>query len=613
MLTTNDISRHSTRGLDSATALEFIKALRMASDIGGQANAVAIYQASQAVYDLFDKATVLYQGRQIYFGPASQAKQYFENQGWQCPPRQTTGDFLTSVTNPQERVARPGMENKVPRTPKEFESYWRQSPEYGQLMKELDEYDSQHCGPQQENTLALMRSQKRRLQHKHARPGSSYILSPGRQVVDLVRRAYQRILGDIYATAAQVIVTVFLALIIGSIFYGTPEDTSSFYARGSVLFMAILISALTAITEINSLYSQRPIVEKHSSFAFYHPAAEAAAGIIADVPIKFMTATAFNLILYFMAGLQRTASQFFIYFLVTFTSTFVMSGVFRTIAATTRTVSQAMAVSGVIALALVIYTGFAITVPDMHPWFSWIRWVNPIYYAFEMLIANEFHSTNFTCASIIPPYSSPIGDSWICGVPGAIAGQLTVSGDAFIAANYEYYHSHMWRNYGILIAFLVFFMAVYFIAVELNSNTSSAAESLMFQRGRVPAYLKDGYVPTEGVVGESKEQERPIALAPQKDIFTWRDLVYEIEIKENPRRLLDNVSGWVKPGTLTALMGVSGAGKTTLLDVLAQRTSIGVITGDMLVNGGPLDSSFQRKTGYVQQQGTKFYSTLPLY
>jgi ABC-type multidrug transport system ATPase subunit len=49
-------------------------------------------------------------------------------------------------------------------------------------------------------------------------------------------------------------------------------------------------------------------------------------------------------------------------------------------------------------------------------------------------------------------------------------------------------------------------------------------------------------------------------------------------------------------------MGVSGAGKTTLLDVLAKRVSIGVVTGDMLVNGKPLDTSFQRKTGYVQQQ-----------
>lgn len=53
----------------------------------------------------------------------------------------------------------------------------------------------------------------------------------------------------------------------------------------------------------------------------------------------------------------------------------------------------------------------------------------------------------------------------------------------------------------------------------------------------------------------------------------------------------------------------SGAGKTTLLDALAQRTSTGVITGDMLVNGKSLDSSFQRSTGYVQQQDLHLETT----
>ena len=60
--------------------------------------------------------------------------------------------------------------------------------------------------------------------------------------------------------------------------------------------------------------------------------------------------------------------------------------------------------------------------------------------------------------------------------------------------------------------------------------------------------------------------------------------------------MLQNVSGYCVPGTLTALMGESGAGKTTLLNVLAQRVDFGVITGDMLVNGRPLDTSFSRRT-----------------
>lgn len=42
--------------------------------------------------------------------------------------------------------------------------------------------------------------------------------------------------------------------------------------------------------------------------------------------------------------------------------------------------------------------------------------------------------------------------------------------------------------------------------------------------------------------------------------------------------------------------------RTNALKVLAQRTTMGVVTGSMFVNGAPLDSSFQRKTGYCQQQ-----------
>lgn len=72
----------------------------------------------------------------------------------------------------------------------------------------------------------------------------------------------------------------------------------------------------------------------------------------------------------------------------------------------------------------------------------------------------------------------------------------------------------------------------------------------------------------------------------------WRDVCYDNKIKKEDMRLLDHVDGWVMPGTLTALMGVSGAGKTTLLDVLASRVTMVVVSGDMLGNGRQRDLSF---------------------
>lgn len=342
------------------------------------------------------------------------------------------------------------------------------------------------------------------------------------------------------------------------------------------------------------MYAQRPIVAKHKSYAFYHPFTEAVAGIAADLPIKFCTNAAFSIILYFLAGLRREPSQFFIFFLFNFVSMWTMSAIFRTTAAITKTISAALAIAGIMALWIVIYTGFSIQRSYMHPWFKWSSWINPVAYAFEALLVNEIHGREFPCAptSLVPPYGT--GVNFQCAVAGAVAGEVNVSGDAWAKSSYGYSYTHIWRNLGFLFAFMIFFFAFYFIATEINSGSTSTAEFLVFRRGHVPSYLQksgpkdeevaevnEKVVPSTGS-GNEKQAEDVKILPMQKDIFTWRNVTLDIKIKGEPRRLLDGVSGWVKPGTLTALMGTSGAGKTTLLDALAQRISIGVLTGDMV-------------------------------
>ena len=102
------------------------------------------------------------------------------------------------------------------------------------------------------------------------------------------------------------------------------------------------------------------------------------------------------------------------------------------------------------------------------------------------------------------------------------------------------------------------------------------------------------------------ELEDPDKLPTSSEIFAWSHINYDVSVKgaEKSRRLLNDVSGFVQPGKMTALMGESGAGKTTLLNVLAQRVNVGVVRGDFTVNGSPLNKSFQQQTGYCQQQDT---------
>ncbi|KAJ9266327.1 hypothetical protein DTO212C5_6414 [Paecilomyces variotii] len=605
---------NSTRGLDSANALDFVKALRLSSKCFETTHLVAIYQASQAIYEQFDKVVVLYEGREVFFGRTSRAKEYFEHMGWYCPPRQTTADFLTSLTNPSERQAKEGYEHRTPRTAEEFEKYWKESVDFKNLREEIQAHEEKY--PLNGPTLEDFTESHRGRQAKHTNPRSPYVISVPMQVRICTLRAYQRIWNDRTSTLTTIGGQIVMSLIIGSLFYGTPFGTQSFFAKSSVLFFAVLLNSLLTVSEINALYSQRPIVEKHASYTFYHPFAEALAGIVSDIPIKLISGVIFNTVLYFLGSLRYEPGPFFIFFLITFTALLCMSQVFRTIAAATQTIPQALAVAGVILIATVIYTGFVIPRPNMHPWFGWIMWINPLSYAYEALIVNEFHGRDFPCSDVVPAYpgfSTGANPTFVCGEKGAVPGQLFVNGDKYLYASYRYEYSHLWRNFGILCAFTAFFMALYLIVTELNSSTSSTAEALVYRHGRVPKHVLQALAENDSTklvddAGEATEQEVE-GLREQKDIFTWRNVCYDIEIKGEPRRLLDGVSGWVKPGTLTALMGVSGAGKTTLLNVLAQRVSIGVVTGDMLVNGMPRGASFPRKTGYVQQQDLHLHTS----
>jgi len=67
--------------LDASTALEFVQALRIATDTFHLTTIVSIYQAGEQLYDHFDKVCLIHEGKMAYFGPAVEARQYFIDMG----------------------------------------------------------------------------------------------------------------------------------------------------------------------------------------------------------------------------------------------------------------------------------------------------------------------------------------------------------------------------------------------------------------------------------------------------------------------------------------------------------------------------------------------------
>ncbi|KAJ3682248.1 hypothetical protein LUZ60_014821 [Juncus effusus] len=83
--------------------------------------------------------------------------------------------------------------------------------------------------------------------------------------------------------------------------------------------------------------------------------------------------------------------------------------------------------------------------------------------------------------------------------------------------------------------------------------------------------------------------------------LTWKDVTVTVALGRGMQTVLEGMTGYAEPGTLTALMGPSGSGKSTLLDALASRlASNAFLTGTVLLNGRKSKLSFGN-AAYVTQ------------
>ncbi|GFF84984.1 brefeldin A resistance protein [Aspergillus udagawae] len=579
-----------TRGLDSKTAVEFARLLRREADINHKTMVATMYQAGNGIYNEFDQVLVLADGRVTYYGPRQLARSYFGDMGFVCPKGANIADFLTSVTVLTERIVRPGMEDKVPSSAGEFESRYRQSDIYQKAMEGV--------GPPEKLThevdelTAAVASEKRK-RHLPRTP-SVYTTSLWEQIRACTIRQFQIMAGDRLSLIIKVVSAILQALVCGSLFYNLKDDSSSIFLRPGALFFPVLYFLLESMSETTASFMGRPILSRQKRFGFYRPTAFCIANAITDIPVVLVQVSCFCIILYFMAALQMDTGRFFTYWIIVIANTLCFMQMFRAVGALCKRFGNASKITGLLSTIFFVYGGYLIPYEKMHVWFRWIFYLNPGAYAFEALMANEFVGKSLQC---VQPDYIPYGSGYPgskspyrgCSIPGS-KGDM-IMGAEYIRKQYSYSWHHIWRSFGVIVGFWVFFIVLTAMGLELL-NSQGGSSVLLYKRGSQKTKSEEAPTPVKETALESHVKQ---------STFTWHDLDYHVPYQGEKKQLLDKVFGFVKPGNLVALMGCSGAGKTTLLDVLAQRKDSGEIYGSILIDGRPQGISFQRTTGYCEQ------------
>jgi ATP-binding cassette subfamily G (WHITE) protein 2 (SNQ2) len=595
---------NSTRGLDASTALDFVKSLRIQTDLYKTTTFVSLYQASENIYNLFDKVMVIDEGRQIYYGPAKAARAYFEGLGFAPRPRQTTPDYLTGCTDEFEREYAPGRSAAdAPHNPDTLLEAFKKSALQTSLDTEMAEYK------------AALEQEKHRhddfqVAVKESKRGSSkksvYQVGFHLQVWALMKRQFILKMQDRFNLTLSWFRSIVIAIVLGTLYLNLGKTSASAFSKGGLLFVALLFNAFQAFSELASTMTGRNIVNKHKAYAFHRPSALWIGQIIVDQAFAASEIMVFSIIVYFMTGLVREAGAFFTFYLMILSGNIAMTLFFRIIGCVSPDFDYAIKFAVIIITLFVTTSGYIIQYQSEKVWLRWIYWVNVLGLAFSSLMENEFSRIDMTCTSdsLIP--SGPGYDDinyQVCTLPGSRGGSTFIEGSDYISEGFSYNKGDLWRNWGIIMALIVFFL---FLNVLLGEIIKFGMGGMSFKVYTKPnkerKALNDKLIEKrENRRKDRSNEEGSEMKINSASILTWEDLNYEVPVPGGTRMLLNHIYGYVQPGELTALMGASGAGKTTLLDVLASRKNIGVITGDVLVDGVKPGKQFQRSTSYAEQ------------
>lgn len=205
-----------------------------------------------------------------------------------------------------------------------------------------------------------------------------------------------------------------------------------------------------------------------------------------------------------------------------------------------------------------------------------------------------------TCdaSSLIPNLNGSNIAHQTCSIPGATAGQASVSGIQYANA-LGFFFEHRWRNIGILIAIAIAYILIGALGSEIMTFSSQGGAPIVYSKKssekKSPSSTQD--VEKSGAVSLAEPKEAAIKMRYSGPALAFKDLTVDI----GETKIIKGVSAYVRPGDFVALCGASGAGKTTLLSALSQTNSVGTLGGDVTFGNTRPGRAFKKTIGFAQQ------------
>uniref|UniRef100_A0A8C6KAP1 ATP-binding cassette, sub-family G (WHITE), member 2a n=1 Tax=Nothobranchius furzeri TaxID=105023 RepID=A0A8C6KAP1_NOTFU len=366
-----------TTGLDASTANSVLLLLkRMANH--GRTIILSIHQPRYTIYRLFDSLTLLVNGKQVYHGPAQSALDYFSDIGFICEAHNNPADFFLDVINGDSTAV---------------------------ALSNLD----------QEGLFGIVQGK----QTAKFSPSRTITYNTGflTQFKWVLKRTFRNLILNPQTSIAQVAVTLFLALVVGALFFKVQEDQSGIQNRIGSLFFIVVNQCFSSLSAAELFITERKLFTHEYISGYYRVSVYFLCKILSDIlTLRTIPAMVFTCVAYFMIGLKATVEAFFTFMFTVALVSYTATSMAMAISADQTVVAIANIFMTISFVFMMIFAGLLVNLPSIASWLAWLKYLSIPRYGLSALQANEFPGLNFCTglnSSMLPPSVSCTGESYL--------------------------------------------------------------------------------------------------------------------------------------------------------------------------------------------------------
>uniref|UniRef100_A0A8C7KLV1 Broad substrate specificity ATP-binding cassette transporter ABCG2 n=1 Tax=Oncorhynchus kisutch TaxID=8019 RepID=A0A8C7KLV1_ONCKI len=377
-----------TTGLDASTANSVLLLLkRMANQ--GRTIIMSIHQPRYSIYRLFDSLTLLVSGKQVYHGPAQNALDYFSDIGYACEAHNNPADFFLDVINGDSTATARQLDN--PHIDFEELSGSRQTIE----ERLVDEY--RNCSYFRDTQVELERiTQGKQYTTKPTSRTITYNSSFFTQLHWVLGRTFRNLALNPQTSVAQLGVTIFLALIVGAIFFGVKDNQSGIQNRIGALFFITTNQCFSTLSAAELFITERKLFVHEYISGYYRVSVYFLSKILSDIiTLRTIPAILFSCVVYFMIGFKTTPAAFFIFMFTVTLVAYTATAMTMAISADQSVVAMANIFMTISFVFMMIFSGLLVNLPSIMNWLAWLKYLSIPRYGLTALEINEFVGLKF--------------------------------------------------------------------------------------------------------------------------------------------------------------------------------------------------------------------------